>query len=170
MYRPIAEAAVYQTRHRPNTRQAPCNLSLWRPWSSTTRSGKSRRQFRCSMTSNGPTLEGGPCSTSLGPQCSAARRLTYGILRYAPLAVALLHGASVVYLTYTISTNLYRSRAQVRPSQNTRHRSEKRGKIVPVLAALAAFSFFVAEYFAFGAALASYRAWRHEQRPASTWL
>ncbi|KAK2070371.1 hypothetical protein P8C59_004870 [Phyllachora maydis] len=56
------------------------------------------------------------------------------------------------------------------PLANTRHRSEKRGKIVPVLAALAAFSFFVAEYFAFGAALASYRAWRHEQRPASTWL
>ena len=73
------------------------------------------------------------------------------------------HILTVVYLTYTVGTGLYRSYKNLPPSQDVRGRSERRRKLVPVFAGLALLGLLTAGYSSLSYATLSYRVWADER-------
>ncbi|KAI1378350.1 hypothetical protein F4677DRAFT_392366 [Hypoxylon crocopeplum] len=82
--------------------------------------------------------------------------------RYAPVAVIGAHLASVVYLTYAITTSLYTSYKLLSPAQDTRSRLAQRKRLVPAFLSLAVAALCLATYTAVSSASLSYRTWAYE--------
>ncbi|KAI1327903.1 hypothetical protein F5Y16DRAFT_183279 [Xylariaceae sp. FL0255] len=83
-------------------------------------------------------------------------------VRYPPLILAVSHVSLVVYLTYAVGASLYTSYKSLGPAQDTRSRSARRKRLVPIFFGLAVVSFLTTAYYAVTTAVLSYRTWAWE--------
>lgn len=86
-----------------------------------------------------------------------------GGVRYIPVALVGAHLVSMVFLTFRISTGLFRSYKALSPSQDTRTRLNQRAKLVPLFTGLAAISVLSAAYSSAKYGLLSYQVWADQR-------
>lgn len=82
---------------------------------------------------------------------------------YIPLALAVSHAVAVASLSYIIGLGLYRSRNELGPAQDTRHRSSQRLKLTSAFGALAAFGLSLAIDSGISYLKLSYNVWADER-------
>ncbi|PSR83646.1 hypothetical protein BD289DRAFT_279817 [Coniella lustricola] len=84
-------------------------------------------------------------------------------LKYTGAALVALHFVSVVYFTRRVVTSLYHSSRSLTPSQDVRHRLERRKTLVPIYSGLAVLSLLTACYATSAYAKLSYKLWADER-------
>jgi hypothetical protein len=77
--------------------------------------------------------------------------------------VAASHLGVSVWLTVAVGRSLYRSNRELRPAQDTRQRSARRSRNLPIFIGLAVLSLASAAYGALQYATLSYKVWVSER-------
>lgn len=80
-------------------------------------------------------------------------------LRYTPIAIAILHVLSVIYLSYLVASSIRTSLQALSLAQGTRSLRARRTKFAPVFLFLAALALTVATSTALDAGFLSYSVW-----------